>query len=157
VSVVVPHTEGVEMNVQATQSNRGQLAALRTFAVLIALAVMATVIPVAEARDKHGPRSSTTDPVVTVDGGLVRGIAVSGGGLEFRGLPYAAAPTGERRWRPPAPPIAWQGVRDATQFGASCPQKESLPPSGRSSRSSTRPGTPTSRRPEFAFDKAKPG
>jgi para-nitrobenzyl esterase len=69
-------------------------------------------------------------PIVTTDGGAVRGVAVPGG-YSFRGLPYAAPPTGNLRWRPPAPPADWRGVRDATQFAPSCPQpvpNPSLPP-----------------------------
>ena len=44
---------------------------------------------------------------------------------EFLGIPYAAPPTGNLRWRPPASPASWEGVRDATQFGPSCPQPPS--------------------------------
>lgn len=40
----------------------------------------------------------------------------------FLGLPYAAPPLGELRWRPPQPPAAWQGVRDATRFAGRCEQ-----------------------------------
>jgi len=45
------------------------------------------------------------------------------GGLSiFRGIPYAAAPVGARRWRAPEPPEPWSGVRAARDFGSCAPQ-----------------------------------
>jgi para-nitrobenzyl esterase len=58
---------------------------------------------------------------VRTDDGLVRGVGAAGVN-SFLGLPYAAPPTGNLRWRPPQPAAAWAGVRPATQFGPSCPQ-----------------------------------
>jgi para-nitrobenzyl esterase len=40
----------------------------------------------------------------------------------FRGIPFAAPPIGDLRWKAPQPPVAWQGVRNADQVGASCVQ-----------------------------------
>jgi para-nitrobenzyl esterase len=53
--------------------------------------------------------------------GALRGDA-NGDVVVFRGVPYAAPPTGENRWRPPQPVVAWTGVREATAFGAIAPQ-----------------------------------
>jgi para-nitrobenzyl esterase len=40
----------------------------------------------------------------------------------FTGIPYAEAPAGPLRWRPPQPRAPWAGVRDATRWPADCPQ-----------------------------------
>jgi len=42
----------------------------------------------------------------------------------FLGIPYAAPPIGDLRWKPPQPAKKWQGVRSATAFAAACPQAE---------------------------------
>jgi para-nitrobenzyl esterase len=72
------------------------------------------------------PRSHHDDaPVVRTDDGAVRGMVVTGG-YAFRGLPYAAPPTGQLRWRAPQPPASWRGVRDATRYAPSCLQQDNL-------------------------------
>ena len=73
-----------------------------------------------------GAASGSADgPMVTTSGGKVLGVAVAGG-YAFHGLPYAAPPTGDLRWRAPLPPKSWQGVRNATRNAPSCPQKPNL-------------------------------
>jgi len=102
-----------------TRSGRASLAAAccATLAVLTLSAAGATAANVGAAAVPSG----SGGPIVTTDDGAVRGVAVPGG-YAFLGLPYAAPPTGNLRWRPPAPPAEWEGVRDATQFAPSCPQ-----------------------------------
>src|SRR5215467_1687628 len=59
--------------------------------------------------------------IAVTDRGVVRGIRTDAG-RQFLGVPYAAPPVGQLRWRPPQPHERWTGVRDATRFGAHCPQ-----------------------------------
>lgn len=58
---------------------------------------------------------------VMTETGAVSGVA-SGASTAWRGLPFAAPPTGALRFRPPAPTAAWSGVRSAVEFGPVCPQ-----------------------------------
>ena len=63
------------------------------------------------------------DPLVVATAhGSVRGAAGPNGGRVFQGIPFAASPTGELRWRPPQPTAPWSGVRDATAPASPCPQ-----------------------------------
>ncbi len=66
--------------------------------------------------------SAQTDSTqVKTDTGVVQG-ANESGVLAFKGIPFAAPPTGENRWRAPQPVAKWKGVRQATQYGADCAQ-----------------------------------
>jgi para-nitrobenzyl esterase len=68
----------------------------------------------------------TQHPLVRVDGGVLRGTTESGISA-FLGVPYAAAPFGANRMRPPQPVAAWDGERDATAYGPTVP-KGDYPP-----------------------------
>lgn len=72
------------------------------------------------------PAMAGERPAATVAQGAL--VGVREGDLDvFRGIPYARPPVGALRWRPPAPPDAWPGTRDAAAFGPSCMQPL-LPP-----------------------------
>ncbi|MGZ3304928.1 MAG: carboxylesterase/lipase family protein [Asticcacaulis sp.] len=60
-------------------------------------------------------------PVVKTHSGAVAG-ATTAGVEAFKGIPFAAPPLGELRWRAPQPAKPWTGVRDATQYGHDCMQ-----------------------------------
>src|ERR1700756_468172 len=64
-------------------------------------------------------------PHVKIAPGELEGAATGMGSFVFKGIPYAAPPVGELRWREPKPAAAWTGVRDAAKFGAACIQPES--------------------------------
>ena len=56
-------------------------------------------------------------PQVRVESGVLEG-ALDGDLRTFKGVPFAAPPVGDLRWREPKPPLAWTGVRPATEFGS---------------------------------------
>ena len=65
--------------------------------------------------------SSSDQTLVGTSTGAVRG-AVHDDFREFKGIPYAAPPTGKLRWKLPQPAKPWKGVLDATRYGSECPQ-----------------------------------
>ena len=81
-----------------------------------ALMLCAALAPAASARVDERPR-------VTVDSGQLVGTQERGT-VVYRGIPFAAAPVGPLRWKAPQLPQPWQGARDASKFGAACPQPE---------------------------------
>jgi len=69
------------------------------------------------------PSAAAIQQPIKVKTGLVAGAAASDSSITvFKGIPYAAPPVGDLRWRAPRPPAAWQGVRKTDQFSASCVQ-----------------------------------
>ncbi|HWZ45866.1 MAG TPA: carboxylesterase/lipase family protein [Candidatus Saccharimonadales bacterium] len=85
----------------------------RSFLTFFALlTVVSTALGMANdpIRVEQGQLSGTTgkDPSVHV----------------YRGIPFAAPPVGELRWKPPQPPAAWQGIREAKEFGSACWQTQ---------------------------------
>jgi len=70
------------------------------------------------------PSEPSPPTTVKLEVGVLEGtrLGSSEGTTAFLGVPYAAPPVGELRWKPPQPVTSWVGTRKATAFGASCPQ-----------------------------------
>ncbi|MEQ8260030.1 MAG: carboxylesterase family protein [Alcanivorax sp.] len=97
--------------------NKGLLG-LRPF-----LFVLVCLLASCSGSDSSDPPEPDERPRVTVAQGRLAG-TYAGGLSVFKGIPYAAPPVGDLRWRPPVPPAPWAGVRDAKAFGASCMQPD---------------------------------
>ncbi|MEO8562094.1 MAG: carboxylesterase family protein [bacterium] len=78
----------------------------------IALALLS---PLATVVAQGAPRAQTVN-------GAVAGITLASGVKAFRGLPFAAPPVRELRWKPPQPASNWSGVRQADRFANQCMQ-----------------------------------
>jgi len=63
-------------------------------------------------------QKETPNPVLTIEGGQVQGVnADLDGVVVYRGIPFAAPPIGENRWRAPQPVRPWEGVKVCDKFG----------------------------------------
>ena len=66
--------------------------------------------------------------LVETDAGTIEG-TIENGIKVFKGVPFAAPPVGDLRWKAPQPVVPWDGVRKTDKFGPACPQPQNLPQS----------------------------
>ncbi|WP_083672772.1 carboxylesterase/lipase family protein [Micromonospora sp. CB01531] len=90
-------------------------------AVRIGAMLAAVVTAVTAQTGAASAEPSPDQAVVVTDSGALRG-TVATDHRTFSGIPYAAPPVGDRRWRAPLPPHPWQTVRDATRPASPCLQ-----------------------------------
>src|SRR5438093_312342 len=100
---------------RAERGNSVRMASRVTKLLLCSLAAMGVGI------------AAQTPAVVRVDTGELQGV-VDGGVVSYKGIPFAAPPVGDLRWRPPQPAAPWTGMRQAAEFGADCMQGRGGPP-----------------------------
>jgi para-nitrobenzyl esterase len=84
--------------------------------LLSALLVVASAVAAGAVSGQAEPQIR-----VTTENGIVQGTEQSGL-RSFKGIPYAAPPVGDLRWKEPQPATSWTGVRPATQFASRCMQ-----------------------------------
>src|ERR1041384_5006906 len=64
-----------------------------------------------------------SNPVLTIQGGQVKGVETSTKGvIVYKGIPFAAPPVGNLRWKEPQPVVPWKGVITADKYGAAAMQ-----------------------------------
>lgn len=88
---------------------------LKSYAILLLLLV--SLLPLAEAQKKKRAAASLKANQVKTANGILEGTIAEGGIRIFRGVPFAAPPVGDLRWKAPQPAKNWEGVRKADQFG----------------------------------------
>ncbi len=88
--------------------------------VAVAVWVMMVALVLAVGLGGCGDRSATMERPA-VEGGLIQGVKTDGV-WSFLGIPYAAPPVGELRWKPPQPVEPWKDVRSCKDYAPSCPQ-----------------------------------
>ncbi|MEM6689638.1 MAG: carboxylesterase family protein [Planctomycetota bacterium] len=104
----------------ATPSVVGGNLLIRTLTKVYCISQTDTEIPSEQKREpaivqtKSGPVSGTSSLDESIEA--------------FKGIPYAAAPVGDLRWRPPQPPEKWSDVRKCDQFGSKSMQKGKMSP-----------------------------
>lgn len=92
-----------------------------TFFTIILLGLIAAPAIASDAPDVPAPVKMTE--VIDIDTGQIQGHFVEGPSARvYKGIPFAAPPVGDLRWKPPQPAASWDGVRECTEFGSVAPQ-----------------------------------
>ena len=106
----------IDLTLDLDTPNRG-LIRMSAAPLHMALEQIGPLEPPPAAEAQSPPRTQ----IVNTDRGPVQGV-IRNGVTEFRGIPFAAAPTGALRWADPQMPNGWTRTFDATNFGGACPQ-----------------------------------
>jgi para-nitrobenzyl esterase len=85
------------------------------------LRIVVAIALVLAAASPSKTLAAISDPVTTGDG-KISGVTLGSGVRAFKGIPFAAPPIGDLRWKPPQPPEPWKGVFKADKFGSVCVQ-----------------------------------
>ncbi len=82
------------------------------------LIFMAFSLALVSCNEKQNP-----NPVLTIEGGQIQGIQTPTEGIvAYKGIPFAAPPVGELRWKQPQPVLSWEGVKVADAYGNAASQ-----------------------------------
>ncbi|MEP6627019.1 MAG: carboxylesterase family protein, partial [Ginsengibacter sp.] len=95
---------------------------------IITVGIAAVVIVLLTLSFSFNQINKSVFEIIKVDGGKISGSVNNEGDVHiFKGIPFAAAPVGELRWKAPQPVIAWNNVRPCIEFSASPMQANPVP------------------------------
>jgi para-nitrobenzyl esterase len=97
-------------------------------ASLISIIILLAVVPASAKPGRIIDASRSPNGSVKIESGLISGATVGEGKdvQVYKGIPFAAPPVGDLRWKPPQPVKAWASVRACNEYGPSCPQQNLL-------------------------------
>ena len=127
---------------RAARGDRARAASWGTRLSVGLLVALAGAMAFGAVASSQAPAPAQTAPVVRVESGELQGVLADGVD-SFKGIPFAAPPVGDLRWRPPQPVARWTGVRQAAEFGANCMQGRFGPPPARPPGAPPAPGAPS--------------
>ncbi|MEI7857678.1 MAG: carboxylesterase family protein [Methanomicrobiales archaeon] len=100
---------------------------VKSSVLVICLVIMGLFFMAGCTQKESGYSGANISGIVKTDAGSVSGLQ-QGGLRVFHGIPFAAPPTGDLRWRPPEPVKPWDGVKETKEYSATCPQPGSPAP-----------------------------
>ena len=103
---------------------------MRLLLISLGIILLAGIFPGGCGQETPEQDNDLKDPV-KIESGYISGTIIGEPGSEvhvYRGIPYAAPPVGELRWKPPQSPAAWTGIRECTVTGTQAPQAPGLLP-----------------------------
>jgi para-nitrobenzyl esterase len=89
--------------------------------MIVRLALHALIIVLVFSGPILSTDASSGNDFVRIESGLISGVEAEGV-RSYKGIPFAAPPVADLRWKAPQPPASWEGVRKCDAFGPSCPQ-----------------------------------
>lgn len=99
---------------------KGSLGTRKLQAALFCFSILAVI-----SASSQDAEQSLQPALAETSHGVLQGVSLNNKVDVFRGIPYAAAPIGDLRWRLPQPLDAWEGIREAEDFGPECMQPRS--------------------------------
>jgi len=118
------------INNRTTINNRTRAPRRLLLGLSAALALLTTACAAQNAAGAASPSGPSGSAHVSIAQGALEGVRANGA-ASFKGIPFAAPPVGDNRWRAPGLRPTWSGVRAADAYGSSCPQPERPGPAAR--------------------------